>query len=118
VHRVVCACDCGQMVNPDIVTAQIEGGIVYGLSGALWGEITLENGRVEQSNFNDYRVMRMNESPVIETHLVVNHEKPGGMGEPATACIAPAVANAVYAAIGKRIRTLPLQRALAFNGHS
>jgi CO/xanthine dehydrogenase Mo-binding subunit len=118
VHRVVCACDCGQMVNPDIVTAQIEGGIVYGLSGALWGEITLENGRVEQSNFNDYRVMRMNESPVIETHLVVNHEKPGGMGEPATACIAPAVANAVYAATGKRIRTLPLQRALAFNGHS
>ncbi|HTA73125.1 MAG TPA: xanthine dehydrogenase family protein molybdopterin-binding subunit [Gemmatimonadaceae bacterium] len=112
VHRVVCACDCGQMVNPDIVTAQMEGGIIYGLSGALWGEVTLKNGRVEQSNFTDYRVMRMNESPVIETHLVVNHEKPGGMGEPATACIAPAVANAVYAVTGKRIRQLPLQPAL------
>jgi isoquinoline 1-oxidoreductase subunit beta len=112
VHRVVCACDCGQMVNPDIVTAQIEGGIIYGLSGALWGEVTLKNGRVEQSNFTDYRVVRMNESPVIETHLVVNHEKPGGMGEPATACIAPAIANAVYAVTGKRIRQLPLQRSL------
>jgi isoquinoline 1-oxidoreductase beta subunit len=112
VHRVVCACDCGQMVNPDIVTAQIEGGIIYGLSGALWGEVTLKNGRVEQSNFTDYRVVRMNESPVIETHLIVNHEKPGGMGEPATACIAPAIANAVYAVTRKRIRQLPLQPAL------
>jgi len=112
VSRVVCACDCGQMVNPDIVTAQIEGGIVYGIGGALWGEVTLKNGRVQQSNFTDYRVVRMNESPVIETHLVVNHEKPGGMGEPATACVAPAIANAVYAVTGKRIRTLPLQAAL------
>jgi isoquinoline 1-oxidoreductase beta subunit len=113
VTRVVCACDCGQMVNPDIVTAQIEGGIVYGISGALWGEVTLKSGRVQQSNFTDYRVVRMNESPVIETHLVVNHEKPGGMGEPATACIAPAIANAVFAVTGKRIRQLPLQPALA-----
>jgi isoquinoline 1-oxidoreductase beta subunit len=82
------------------------------MSGALWGEVTLKNGRVQQSNFTDYRVVRMNESPVIETHLMQNHEKPGGMGEPATACIAPAIANAVYAVTGKRIRQLPLQPAL------
>jgi isoquinoline 1-oxidoreductase beta subunit len=113
VTRVVCACDCGMMVNPDIVTAQIEGGINYGLSGALWGEVTLKNGRVEQSNFTDYRVVRMNEAPVIETHLLQSHEQPGGIGEPATACLAPAVANAVFAATGKRVRSLPLQPRLS-----
>ena len=113
VTRVVCACDCGLMVNPDIVTAQIEGGIIYGLSGALWGEVTLKNGRVEQSNFTDYRVVRMNEAPAIETYLLQNHEQPGGIGEPATACLAPAVANAVFAATGKRVRSLPLQPRLS-----
>jgi isoquinoline 1-oxidoreductase beta subunit len=113
VRRVVCAVDCGTIINPDTVTAQVEGGIVFGISGALWGEITLKNGRVEQSNFHDYRVLRMNETPAIEVHLVRNLEAPGGMGEPATAAIAPALANAVFAATGKRIRQLPLQKALA-----
>jgi isoquinoline 1-oxidoreductase beta subunit len=113
VRRVVCAVDCGTIMNPDTVTAQVEGGIVFGIGGALWGEITLKNGRVEQSNFHDYRVLRMNETPAIEVHLVRNLEAPGGMGEPATAAIAPALANAVFAATGKRIRQLPLQKALA-----
>ena len=109
VHRIVCAVDCGIVVNPDTVKAQIEGGIVFGISGALWGEITLKNGRVEQSNFNDYRVLRMNETPAIEVHLVRNGETPGGIGEPGTAVTAPALANAVFAATGKRIRALPLK---------
>ncbi|HZE76655.1 MAG TPA: molybdopterin cofactor-binding domain-containing protein, partial [Gemmatimonadales bacterium] len=113
VHRIVCAVDCGTVVNPDIVKAQIEGGVVFGIGGALWGEITLKNGRVEQSNFNNYRVLRMNEAPPIDVHLVRNGEAPGGMGEPGTAVTAPALANAVFAATGKRIRKLPLQPALA-----
>jgi len=112
VHRIVCAVDCGTVVNPDTVKAQVEGGIVFGISGALWGEVTLENGRVQQSNFNDVRVLRINETPAIEVHLVRNGEPPGGMGEPGTAVTAPAVANAVFAATGKRIRTLPLERQL------
>jgi isoquinoline 1-oxidoreductase beta subunit len=95
VHRVVCAVDCGTAINPDTVRAQMEGGIVFGIGGALWGEITLKNGRVEQSNFNNYRVLRMNETPAIEVHLVRNNE-----------------ANAIFAATGKRIRQLPLQKAL------
>jgi isoquinoline 1-oxidoreductase subunit beta len=113
VHRVVCAVDCGTIINPDTVKAQIESGVVFGIGGALWGEITLKNGRVEQSNFHDYRVLRMNETPPIEVHLVRNLEAPGGMGEPGTAATAPALANAVFAATGKRIRQLPLQKALA-----
>jgi isoquinoline 1-oxidoreductase subunit beta len=113
VRRIVCAVDCGTIINPDTVTAQIESGVVFGISGALWGEITLKNGRVEQSNFHDYRVLRMNETPPIEVHLVRNLEAPGGMGEPGTAATAPALANAVFAATGKRIRQLPLQKALA-----
>jgi isoquinoline 1-oxidoreductase beta subunit len=112
VRRIVCAVDCGTIVNPDTVTAQIESGVVYGISGALWGEITLKDGRVEQSNFSDYRVLRMNETPPIEVHLVRNREAPGGIGEPGTAATAPALANAVFAATGKRIRQLPLQKAL------
>jgi CO/xanthine dehydrogenase Mo-binding subunit len=90
----------------------MESGVNFGISGALWGEITLKDGRVEQSNFNNYRVLRMNEAPSIEVHLVRNFEKPGGMGEPGTAATAPALANAVFAATGKRIRQLPLQKAL------
>ena len=109
VQRIVCAVDCGTVVNPDTVKAQVEGGIVFGISGALWGEITLKNGRVEQSNFNNYRVLRINETPAIEVHLVRNGEKPGGIGEPGTAVTAPALANAVFAATGKRIRELPLK---------
>jgi isoquinoline 1-oxidoreductase beta subunit len=112
VHRIVCAVDCGTVVNPDIVKAQIEGGVIFGIGGALWGEITLKNGRVEQSNFHNVRVLRINETPAIEVHLVRNGEAPGGMGEPGTAVTAPALANAVFAATGKRIRTLPLERQL------
>src|SRR3989454_356486 len=112
VHRIVCAVDCGTVVNPDIVKAQIEGGVIFGIGGALWGEVTLKNGRVEQSNFHNVRVLRMNESPAIEVHLVRNFEAPGGMGEPGTAVTAPALANAVFAATGKRIRKLPLERQL------
>jgi isoquinoline 1-oxidoreductase beta subunit len=108
VHRVVCALDCGQVVNPDTVVAQMEGGIVFGLTAALWSEITLEKGRVVQSNFGDYRMMRMNEAPRVEVHIVASHDDPGGIGEPGTAAIAPALANAVAAATGKRIRKLPI----------
>jgi isoquinoline 1-oxidoreductase subunit beta len=113
VRRVVCAVDCGTMINPDTVTAQVESGIVFGIGGALWGEVTFKNGRVEQSNFHDYRVLRMNQTPRIEVHLIRNLEKPGGMGEPGTATAAPALANAVFAATGRRIRQPPLEKALA-----
>jgi isoquinoline 1-oxidoreductase beta subunit len=109
VRRVVCAVDCGQMVNPDTIVAQIEGGVIFGLSAALWGEITLKDGRVEQHNFNDYRVLRMNEAPEINVYLVKNTEAPGGIGEPGTIGIAPAVTNAIFAATGKRIRKLPIK---------
>jgi isoquinoline 1-oxidoreductase beta subunit len=112
VHRVVCAVDCGVVVNPDTVKAQIEGGIIFGISGALYGEATIKNGRVQQSNFNNVRVLRINETPAIEVHLVRSGEPPGGIGEPGTAVTAPAVANAVFAATGKRIRRLPLERQL------
>jgi len=108
VERVVCAVDCGMVVNPDTVRAQIEGGIIFGISAALFGEITLKNGRVEQTNFGDYRVLRINEAPAVEVYLVNSTELPGGIGEPGTAAVAPAVANAVHAATGKRIRKLPL----------
>ena len=112
VRRIVCAVDCGTIVNPDIVKAQIEGGVMFGIGGALWGEITLKNGRVEQSNFHNVRVLRINEAPAIDVHLVRNGEAPGGIGEPGTAVTAPALANAVFAATGKRIRKLPLERQL------
>jgi isoquinoline 1-oxidoreductase beta subunit len=107
-HRVVCAVDCGQNVNPDTIVAQMEGGIVFGASAALWGRITVANGRVQQSNFGDYRVMRMNEAPSVEVVIVKSTDDPGGIGEPGTAGIAPALANAVFAATGKRIRKLPI----------
>jgi isoquinoline 1-oxidoreductase beta subunit len=113
VRRVVCAVDCGSIINPDTVVAQIESGVVFGMGAALWGEITVRNGRVEQSNFHDYRVARMSETPPIEVHLVRSLEAPGGIGEPGTAATAPALANAVFAATGKRIRQLPLEKALA-----
>jgi isoquinoline 1-oxidoreductase beta subunit len=108
VHRVVCAVDCGQVVNPDTVKAQMEGGIVFGLTAALKGKITLEKGRVKQSNFHDYPLLTMREMPVIDVHLIQSAMEPGGVGEPGTPPIAPAVANAVYAATGKRVRQLPL----------
>jgi isoquinoline 1-oxidoreductase beta subunit len=107
-QRVVCALDCGQNVNPDTIVAQMEGGIIFGASAALWGEITFDKGRVQQSNFGDYRVMRMSESPAIEVHIVRSSDDPGGIGEPGTSGIAPALSNAVFAATGKRIRKLPI----------
>ena len=108
VHRLVCAVDCGVVVNPDTIAAQVEGGSLYGLTAALHGAITLKNGRIEQSNFHDYRPMRMGEIPLIETHLVKSTEPPGGVGELATPAAGPAVANAIFAAIGRRLRTLPI----------
>jgi isoquinoline 1-oxidoreductase beta subunit len=113
VHRVVCAVDCGQVVNPDQAEAQVQSAIVFGLSAALRGEITLKDGRVQQSNFNDYAPLRMNEMPVVETHFVRSDGPMGGMGEPGTPCIAPAVCNAIFAATGKRIRKLPIATSLA-----
>jgi len=112
VRRIVCAVDCGLTVNPGIVAAQMEGGTLFGLTAALYGEINLENGRVRQSNFNTYRPLRINEAPVVETHLVKSTEAPGGIGEAATAVVTPAVTNAIFAASGKRIRALPIDRAL------
>jgi isoquinoline 1-oxidoreductase beta subunit len=108
VDRVVCAVDCGIAVNPDVIRAQMEGGIGYGLSAGLHGAITLKEGAVEQSNFHDYPVLRISEMPAIEVHIVSSTEKPTGVGEPATPVIAPAVANALYAATGKRLRNLPI----------
>ena len=109
VHRVVCAVDCGQIVNHAGVTQQIESGIVYGLSAALKIGITLDHGRVQQSNFNNYDPLRIDEMPVVEVHMVENHDAPGGIGEASTPSIIPAVTNAVFAATGKRIRSLPIK---------
>jgi isoquinoline 1-oxidoreductase subunit beta len=108
VHRIVCAVDCGLAVNSDTIAAQMEGGSIFGLTAALYGNITLKNGRVEQDNFNTYRPMRINEVPMVETHLIKSTEVPGGIGEAVTAAVGPAVANAIFAATGKRIRTLPI----------
>ena len=107
VDRVVCAVDCGTAVNPDIIKAQMEGGIGFGLGAAMYGAITLKDGRVEQSNFNDYRVLRMNEAPKVEVYIVPSTEKPTGVGEPGVAPVGPAVANAVFAATGKRVYAFP-----------
>lgn len=109
VHRVVCALDCGQVINPEIVEQQAMGGIVFGLTQTLKDEITIERGRVVQSNFNDYDMLRMNESPKVEVYIVPSKETPTGMGEPAVPPAAPAVCNAVFAATGKRIRRLPIR---------
>jgi isoquinoline 1-oxidoreductase subunit beta len=106
--RVWCVVDCGVQVNPDTIRAQMESGIVFGLSAALYGEITIKDGRVEQTNFGDYRVLRINEVPRIEVHLVKSLEAPGGIGEPGTSCVMPALTNAIFAATGKRIRKLPV----------
>jgi isoquinoline 1-oxidoreductase beta subunit len=110
VHRVVCAVDCGRVVNPATVEAQMQGSVVFGLSAALKGEITIERGRVQQSNFHDYDLLRMNEMPVVEVHVVRSEEAPTGCGEPGVPPIAPAVCNAIFAATRKRIRRLPIRR--------
>ena len=106
--HVWCAVDCGIQVNPDIIEAQMQSGIIFGLSGALYGEVTIKDGRVQQTNFGDYRVLRINEAPKIDVYLVKNPEPPGGIGEPGTSCVMPALTNAIYAATGKRIRKLPV----------
>jgi isoquinoline 1-oxidoreductase beta subunit len=108
---VVCAFDCGQIINPAILTQQIEGGIIFGLAAAMKGEITLDRGRVQQGNFNTYDVLRIDESPVMEVHLVPSAERPTGAGEATNPTIAPAVVNAIFAATGKRIRKLPIRTA-------
>jgi isoquinoline 1-oxidoreductase beta subunit len=108
VRRVVCAVDCGAVVNPDTVLAQIQSAVMFGITAALHGEITLKDGRVEQSNFHNYQMLRMNEAPDVEVHIVHNQEPPGGMGECGTSAIVPAVANAIFAATGKRLRKMPV----------
>jgi isoquinoline 1-oxidoreductase beta subunit len=109
VHRVVCAIDCGVFVNPDTVKAQVEGSIVWGLTAALYGAITIDKGRVQQSNFHDYPMLRINEMPVVEVHIIPSNAPAGGVGEPGVPPLAPAVCNAVYAGTGKRIRKLPIR---------
>jgi isoquinoline 1-oxidoreductase subunit beta len=112
VGRVVCAMDCGQVVNPDGVRAQLEGGVTFGLSAALTNEITIANGRVQQGNFNDFVPLRIGEAPKVEVHLITSSASPGGVGETGTACVSAALCNAIYAATGKRVRVLPVSRGL------
>ena len=108
IHKITCVIDCGQTVNPRIVESQLESGIVYGLTAALWGNVTLRGGRVQQRNFNDYRVLRLNEMPMLDVHVIASDAPPGGVGEAAVPLVAPAVCNAIFAATGKRLRTLPI----------
>jgi isoquinoline 1-oxidoreductase beta subunit len=111
VRRVVCAVDCGIAVNPDTIQAQVQSAAMFGITAALYGEIALKNGRVEQSNFDSYQLLRMNEAPSVDVHIVQNQEAPGGMGEAGTSVIVPAVANAIFAATGKRLRKMPVDTA-------
>jgi isoquinoline 1-oxidoreductase beta subunit len=108
VHRVVMAFDCGQVVNPDTVHSQLEGAVVFGLSAALHSKFTFAHGATVEGNFDGHRILRLPEAPVVETHLVTSHEDPGGVGEPGVPVVAPAVANALHAATGRRWRRLPL----------
>jgi isoquinoline 1-oxidoreductase subunit beta len=108
VKRVVCAVDCGMTVNPDTIEAQIQGGVIFGITGALYSEITIKDGRVEQNNFTDYRILRIDQAPQIDVHIVKSGEAPGGIGEPGTSALGAALANAIYAATGKRLRQLPV----------
>ena len=110
VHHIWCAADCGMMVNPSIVRAQIESSMIFGLTAALWGEINIQGGRVQQENFNSYRLLRINETPRMSINVLESDQAPGGIGEPATALVAPAVCNALFAATGKRLRSLPISR--------
>jgi isoquinoline 1-oxidoreductase beta subunit len=111
VRRVVCALDCGIPVNPDTIRAQVQSAVMFGITAALYGEITLKEGRVEQSNFHNYQMVRMNEVPAVEVYIVASSEPPGGMGEAGTSAIVPAVANAIFAATGKRLRRMPVDAA-------
>jgi isoquinoline 1-oxidoreductase beta subunit len=112
VHRVVCAMDCGTVVNPDTVQAQLQSGINFGVTAALYGEITLKDGRVEQTNFDSYQMLRIDQAPAIEVHIVPSTEPPGGMGETGTSGIVPAISNAIFAATGKRLRKMPVDPAV------
>ncbi len=112
VRRVVCAVDCGSVVNPDTIEAQVQGATIFGITAALHGEITLRDGRVEQANFDTYQMLRMSEAPAIEVHIIKSSEPPGGMGEAGTSAIVPAVTNAIFAATGKRLRRLPVDTGL------
>jgi isoquinoline 1-oxidoreductase beta subunit len=112
VKRVVCAVDCGIVVNPDTVRAQIQSAVMFGVTAALYGEITLKDGRVEQTNFDSYQMLRMNEAPAVEVYIVENAEIPGGMGEAGTSAIVPAISNAIFAATGKRLRKMPVDTAM------
>jgi isoquinoline 1-oxidoreductase beta subunit len=109
VHKIVCAIDPGIAVNPDQVKAQMEGGAIYALTAVFYGEITIDRGRVTQSNFHDYRMLRIDEAPEIEVHILDSGEAPGGLGEPGVPTVAPAVCNAIFAVTGRRIRKLPLE---------
>jgi isoquinoline 1-oxidoreductase beta subunit len=111
VHRVVVAVDLGRMVNPNIVKQQLESNIVFGMTAALYGDITLKDGRIEQTNFHQYKMLRMPETPKIELHIVNSTEKPGGIGEPGMALFSPTLANALYALTGKRLRKMPFSLA-------
>jgi isoquinoline 1-oxidoreductase subunit beta len=109
VDRIVVAVDCGQVINPDMLEAQVQGGVVFGLTSALYDEITIANGQVQQSNFDNYPMIRIADAPRVEVHIVPSHEAPGGIGEPGVPSTAPAIANAIFAATGKRLRRLPFQ---------
>jgi isoquinoline 1-oxidoreductase beta subunit len=109
-EKAVAVMDCGLTINPDSVRAQIEGGLNFGLTAALYSDITVKNGRVQESNFHDYRMLRINESPEIEVHLIKSTEQPGGVGETATVSAAPALGNAIFAATGQRLRRYPFDR--------
>jgi isoquinoline 1-oxidoreductase beta subunit len=115
-RRINAAVDTGVIINPDTVVAQLQGGLIFGLSAALYGEITLQKGRVQQSNFHDYRVMRMNEIPPIDVHLIRNGEPTGGIGETGTTAAVPALRNAIYAATGVALRRMPIDRKLLAAG--
>ena len=109
VHRMVLALDCGHTVNPDQIAAQVEGSVAFGLSATFYGECTVENGRIAQSNFHNYEIMRLAEMPKVETVLVPSYDFWGGVGEPTICVVAPAVLNAIFAATGKPVRSLPLK---------
>src|SRR6202000_1597462 len=111
-RQVHCAVDTGIAVNPDTIIAQLEGGLIFGLTAALYGEITIDKGRVQQSNFHDYRMLRINEAPKIEAHVIKSGEAPGGIGETGVTAGPPALRNAIYAVTGVALRRLPIDRAL------
>src|SRR6202040_1540812 len=117
-RRVTSAVDTGIAVNPDTIIAQLQGGLIFGLTAALYGEITIDKGRVQQSNFNDYRMLRIDQVPNIEVHLIESGEAPGGIGETGTTAAPPALGNAIYAATGVRLRRLPIDRVALAVGKS